>query len=1804
MNTIKRYLLSVLFLCVSLSAFSQASVYPIDLSAVMLPPYTNCLGDYFSNGRVQLKAIVKDMSRYGKDATLEYSISVKVKRGNTVVLSSIAPLKRKFSETQIINDIPVKELFSDRNNYTGTASGSFFGNGYCLEEGSYEFEYQLFDKNKGNMPLSEPFSVYCYLTQAEPPVGVFPEDGKCYDPSEIPQTMLFQWIDPIAIGPQTRSYELHIKEDGTDMAFTGNMFPKQEAPSSMELYNQSVFNNNFVLINNSASKFREGHKYYWYVQMRGGAADGTNNNAYKNGGKSQTYSFSIGNCNQEEPKTEFDDTKAKNSIKSKVRIELDSAKVVGGAVKTMWELKSNKNDELICGFKVYCYKVDGGNSDEASEVLSKTLICGKYKAGDTWTEKLNSSVFEEGVEYFCFVRPVLQNGELGLMSNELSFKIESAKATASPSDDDDCIVELTPRSCVGDSLLTSVPKFFFANDAHQVISVDVNETKMEGQTFTGSGIVTPAWLKNIVPDILPLAGLNVEFEKIKINTDGYLCEGEIKVVSDPDNNLYFDLNELVDFNAGATVASKQKEVFTKEVEKEEDIKGDQYKGEVVRVKSTGDLFAVSMANGELQKAKVGTCLDKNDYCPVQYRGALNSKGISLRFDVDTTFNKDTYSPYIDKNANPFTAQNILDGYVSSGSDYIQPWISMVQGEYKWIKAYFEGAPDVDPNNVEFYLLSKNSLALLEKEYVSDDNYFKVKIYGGQPSKSLQIVARSNAKKTDCSKKDDSSDADSNASDDNSTNASSNADASDGGDSDKEDDSKGSGDKKCEECGDDCVTYGSAQIYMLSSKKVKVMLVPVVQSATDNNLNIDDLKAKVTAANEIINKRFAPLGREFELVVDDAYEYADIPDEGFNVSEDNSEWTKETDEMKALRKAYGLKVGKRDEYQACLFLLTQAKKDGLQGYMPRSNSVGFIFLGNNFENVQSDIMAHELCHGLYGLQHTFAYPGAEEGALRENLMDYVDHNDERYLSKYFQWNNMERFNGHVFKLLDDVEDGEFNVWNRWKDGGIVLTSIPTACQDLELEGIEKGRLVPFLSPGALITFIPSNSKYLTFERGCLISFCIPLANGKLEKWTAYGKNKETMEFYEYRSTEKSLSYKKSYPKYYDKSINYMIDANNYFYYIHDNYQESNCKATIISKGFYSYKGANYSKFDSEFTDKFPVKENEGNTNFYKEEDEYNINCLSDYYKRLFLFLCANYDLEKALDKNSFTQEISAITSAEFLNRFNSNGEVKTYANYLHKMMAAEEIIVDKQNKKEKVNGLLQIMSKDEYETTFIKESGMSESQYTEYMAGNMPEEQATSFINRYKSKYNDFTMYDIDIYTIIEQWRLHYDENKNFIIISDKLSKLLSVETGSNESDKCSSENWSQEYAKIEREYNIAIKPYYDGFLNSIGGCCTEALSNISYDDQLKYLKRLLLGDPNANVTNVYEKAILKVLSCIQSDNYSSFYKDLEASNNSLLKSLMNHLDDVGFGGDNYTALFNTFTNMYKKKPYETNEVQGVYLAKMNIDEYTKLILDYELVSDNSGNMNLLLTIKTSELVIEDDAINGKDLIYYNDKIIVDKKPIFENYVSPLTPILVVKSANELPLVGEALDKETIAVVPLAFMKYRDDKIFNHHCQVAAEVTADVLTLLFPAAGGVDLLVKTIKTTQKTGIGIKVLNVISKGCDILEKTNAIVDLVAVKPITEFAGYDLGSLQSAINFMTIAADIVNIFDGVVGLKYTSDVEFLNSFLSGSASAWHLFYVDFDSGFESVLGKSNYSSEQKEKLKNQASILEGKIKSYINE
>ena len=97
-------------------------------------------------------------------------------------------------------------------------------------------------------------------------------------------------------------------------------------------------------------------------------------------------------------------------------------------------------------------------------------------------------------------------------------------------------------------------------------------------------------------------------------------------------------------------------------------------------------------------------------------------------------------------------------------------------------------------------------------------------------------------------------------------------------------------------------------------------------------------------------------------------------------------------------------------------------------MPRTYSVGYLFVGEsgNSNAVQyNDIYtaAHELCHGVFGLQHTFDYQGVVKGGVEENLMDNSTADIFRYPSKYFQWYNIENPSDYHFPFVDTPEDGE-------------------------------------------------------------------------------------------------------------------------------------------------------------------------------------------------------------------------------------------------------------------------------------------------------------------------------------------------------------------------------------------------------------------------------------------------------------------------------------------------------------------------------------------------------------------------------------------------------------------------------------------------------------------------------------------------------------------------------------------------------------------------------------------------------------
>lgn len=923
----------------------------------MLPPYTNCLGDYFNSGanRVQVKAILRDISRY--DKSLKFSLSVKVKVGNTVVLESVTPYPIELSNANVINDLReyVPLLFSPAADNKGVrASGNYATNGYCLPEGSYEFVFQVFDFYKKNVPLSEPFSMFCYLNQAEAPVAVYPEDGACGIGSAIGISeagVQFQWMDPIAYGPSNKMYEFVLTEKGSGSNLVGNMFSDVSEDNSLNLpvFSDKVYNNTFRYVPATSGTFVKGKEYCWYVVAKGGNITGEKDDhyAFKNKGKSNVNCFIYGDCPEKEKI--FDDSKVKKTD-DKLKVVLEKVDVDNDKKNAEATWKSETGD--FCKYYVYYYRKDLSDaSAEKAEIKDLTSL----------STVLNN--LEPGYEYSCYVIGATncdKEGEAEVLSpksNELSFKLDQKK------EDDKCDADLTAIVC--ENLLEELNKkdYFFGATSGEIVTV-TEVTKNTDNSFTGKGIVSCSIFKNKL-------GLNVTFDNILINTDRYLCKGEVKVVHDDVDNLVINLNEAAGKKQGAEKAKQQESLGTQINDLAE---AKNYPNQTVIFE--GKLYAVD-ADGNA--VEVGEYLEKDKVC--EPKTGLDNEDGTVLFDVEKGLNGDKYDPYIDKSPNPFQAELVKKGYEWQTSSYPIPWLSMVEGEVRWITAELSGKKEAQSNlnieDVDFYCYAADGSAVkLEKKIYGSK--VKLKVYGGKKNTALKIYARKNAEKVDG------------------------------------------------ECPTNEKTFGVVNVYSMSHQTKKILLAPVL-----NEMTLDNLQQM----QDDVNIMFAPLGKSFEFTLGAAYtsdkdpELARILENGLNTNEGENHFTMETTEMRYIRKNYLNYVSNVNGYDACLFLIPTAQKAGLLGYMPLNKSVGYIVIGNsNKVTLDANTIAHELCHGLYDIQHVFDYKGVSEGCLPINIMDYPksDANvTDRYLTKYYQWVNAE--NGQLLHLsfLDDTDDAEIS-----------------------------------------------------------------------------------------------------------------------------------------------------------------------------------------------------------------------------------------------------------------------------------------------------------------------------------------------------------------------------------------------------------------------------------------------------------------------------------------------------------------------------------------------------------------------------------------------------------------------------------------------------------------------------------------------------------------------------------------------------------------------------------------------------------
>lgn len=219
--------------------------------------------------------------------------------------------------------------------------------------------------------------------------------------------------------------------------------------------------------------------------------------------------------------------------------------------------------------------------------------------------------------------------------------------------------------------------------------------------------------------------------------------------------------------------------------------------------------------------------------------------------------------------------------------------------------------------------------------------------------------------------------------------------------------------------------GKLLIANYAPRTQKVIFVPVTINDDDwldlPGIDLDSIRKGLDAI-------YGKLGISFELSGDDELRHENIAfllEDGLDL-ERKGKWDILSDEMEYIKYLYSLER-KVEHGAAYIFILNKrhSADASVVGDMPRGQASGFMFVDENLEFfADARLVAHELGHGLYSLQHTFDYP-ALENTETDNLMDY---NGGDFLA-HFQWRLIQNPT-LVWSFLQDDGDGQWNWW--WKN----------------------------------------------------------------------------------------------------------------------------------------------------------------------------------------------------------------------------------------------------------------------------------------------------------------------------------------------------------------------------------------------------------------------------------------------------------------------------------------------------------------------------------------------------------------------------------------------------------------------------------------------------------------------------------------------------------------------------------------------------------------------------------------------------
>lgn len=914
---VMRMVLFITLLTHSFTAYSQVgTVYPVEINAMLTPPYGTCLTDYVGTNRFQCNVLMRDMRATGYKFRI--LMTVKDMASGRVMFAAqsdqhtITPgMPTYMAETGVFG-----EFFKPENILSSTA----YRDG-CMNEGAYNFVFQIVDdRDSRRIPISKECVFPARLDAGGAPFLTSPFTGTNIDCN---QTIVnLTWQMPFVTGEQIQ--------------YLVEVCPSDEGGTGLQYLNDNIRTNYYYsattympmhVLQKTEMMLRENTTYFWRVSILD--KDGN----VKRNSSSEIDSFSYCYTKELEPYVPLKEPKVK-AINGKLdTVHIDTVKTEDNSTKAYWIL-----DEVR--FKYQSYALDIRKKSQDTWTSYYIEIKEGYPEEKNYYGLSNlkyNELYEARMQYL-----LITDGDTAYApySDTITFKVPNPMDTA------DCGEIMPIKDCDGEKgKILKKYDTLYANGTPVVLDSIIYKAE-DSTVISGFGIVAFPIVQNFK--------LKMKFNEVSVNCYGELVSGQVVSVYNESTGAIVDLNRLFGKgDGGGSQSSNEKPEVTKYDSKDDAAKNMPTGGYA----QVGDSIYTKDKDGNL--VNVGSPLE------IPADKYTNDNGLDDD-DVYCIFRNDTKdAPYIGFDADEKNiyrkVASLSDHYQSfskqAGSDneYIIPYVASNPGRVVKLSATLEGrlTQEYNMDSVKFImpLSGGNYLSLNAKK---ENDKFIVDFPGGQnPDTNCDVYAI--VKK-----------------------------------------------------GDKYVNVGKINIETYAWRKQKVKIVPVV----------NDYDVNINAVSETLNRIYGRFGITYEVTKDGRFESENINSEFLdNFSVSSGTFTKQSDDMKKLQFFYKVNRGIQDS-TAYIFLLKSAVDyPTIDGDMPQGQICGYIFMHSD-KGTLSDgrLVAHELAHGIYKLDHVFekAY-GIPENST-DNLLDY---NNGDQLA-HFQWELIKN-PGFAWALLESDED---------------------------------------------------------------------------------------------------------------------------------------------------------------------------------------------------------------------------------------------------------------------------------------------------------------------------------------------------------------------------------------------------------------------------------------------------------------------------------------------------------------------------------------------------------------------------------------------------------------------------------------------------------------------------------------------------------------------------------------------------------------------------------------------------------------